>query len=123
MLTSIPRPASERPARSIIFAASFSPAQGSVTITAGRNDIVARITVEDDGPGIPPDNLESICERFYTERPTENFGRNSGLGLSIARQIIEGAGGRIYAENRSADNSQGAGARLIVELPLSQSDV
>jgi two-component system sensor histidine kinase ChvG len=104
-------------------AASFSPAQGTVTITAGRNDIVARITVEDDGPGIPPDNLESIFERFYTERPTENFGRNSGLGLSIARQIIEGAGGRIYAENRSADNSQGAGARLIVELPLSQSDV
>jgi two-component system sensor histidine kinase ChvG len=104
-------------------AASFSPAQGTVTITAGRNDIVARITVEDDGPGIPPDNLESIFERFYTERPTENFGRNSGLGLSIARQIIEGAGGRIYAENRSTDNSQGAGARLIVELPLSQSDV
>jgi two-component system sensor histidine kinase ChvG len=104
-------------------AASFSPAHGTVTITAGRNDIVARITVEDDGPGIPPDNLESIFERFYTERPTENFGRNSGLGLSIARQIIEGAGGRIYAENRSADNSQGAGARLIVELPLSQSDV
>jgi two-component system sensor histidine kinase ChvG len=104
-------------------AASFSPAHGTVTITAGRNDIVARITVEDDGPGIPPDNLESIFERFYTERPTENFGRNSGLGLSIARQIIEGAGGRIYAENRSTDNSQGAGARLIVELPLSQSDV
>ena len=48
----------------------------------------------------------------------ETFGRNSGLGLSIARQIIEGAGGRIYAENRSPDNQQGAGARLIVELPL-----
>ena len=46
-----------------------------------------------------------------------------GLGLSIARQIIEGAGGRIYAENRSPDNSQGSGARLIVELPLAQQHV
>ncbi|MBA2590116.1 MAG: stimulus-sensing domain-containing protein [Alphaproteobacteria bacterium] len=99
-------------------AASFSPPRGTVTVTATRNDIVARITVEDEGPGIPPDNLESIFERFYTERPGENFGRNSGLGLSIARQIIEGAGGRIYAENRAPDNTQGAGARLIVELPL-----
>ena len=79
---------------------------------------MARVTVEDEGPGIPPDNLESIFERFYTERPGENFGRNSGLGLSIARQIIEGAGGRIYAENR--DDGTGRGARLIVELPLAQ---
>jgi two-component system sensor histidine kinase ChvG len=81
--------------------------------------MIARVMVEDEGPGIPPGNLESIFERFYTERPVESFGRNSGLGLSIARQIIEAAGGRIYAENRSADNSQGHGARLIVELPLS----
>ena len=104
-------------------AASFSPPHGKVTVTAVRNDIVARITVEDEGPGIPPDNLESIFERFYTERPGENFGRNSGLGLSIARQIIDGTGGRIYAENRGPDNTQGAGARLIVELPLAQQHV
>jgi two-component system sensor histidine kinase ChvG len=99
-------------------AVSFSPAGGKVIVTALRQEMVARITVEDEGPGIPPDNVESIFERFYTERPGETFGRNSGLGLSIARQIIEGAGGRIYAENRAPDNQQGAGARLIVELPL-----
>jgi len=99
-------------------AISFSPENGAVTVTARKHDIVARVTVEDDGPGIPPGNLESIFERFYTERPGESFGRNSGLGLSIARQIIEGAGGRIYAENRDA-----GGARLIVELPLAQPDV
>jgi two-component system sensor histidine kinase ChvG len=104
-------------------AASFSPPGGKVIVTAVRNDIVARITVEDEGPGIPPANLESIFERFYTERPGENFGRNSGLGLSIARQIIDGAGGRIYAENRNPDNTQGMGARLIVELPLAQQHV
>jgi two-component system sensor histidine kinase ChvG len=99
-------------------AVSFSPPGGKVTITASKLDMVARVTVEDDGPGIPPENLESIFQRFYTERPGENFGRNSGLGLSIARQIIEGAGGRIYAENCAPDNQQGGGARLIVELPL-----
>lgn len=95
-------------------AISFSSDHGKVIVTAGRNDIIARVTVEDEGPGIPPENLESIFQRFYTtERPGDHFGRNSGLGLSIARQIIEGAGGRVYAENRE----QG-GARLIVELPL-----
>lgn len=99
-------------------AVSFSPGGGKVIVTAQRHEIVARVMVEDEGPGIPPDNLESIFERFYTERPSDTFGRNSGLGLSIARQIIEGAGGRIYAENRAPDNQQGAGARLIVELPL-----
>ncbi|HET7083494.1 MAG TPA: stimulus-sensing domain-containing protein [Rhizomicrobium sp.] len=100
-------------------AVSFSPEQGKVIVTASRYDMVARITVEDEGPGIPPGNLESIFKRFYTERPGESFGRNSGLGLSIARQIIEGAGGRIYAENRAQGNQQGGGARLIVELPVS----
>ena len=95
-------------------AVSFSPDGGRVTITASRNDIIARVTVEDEGPGIPPESLESIFQRFYTtERPGDHFGRNSGLGLSIARQIIEGAGGRIYAEN-----CRQGGACLIVELPL-----
>ena len=57
---------------------------------------------------------KSIFERFYTERPREHgFGKNSGLGLSIARQIVRSAGGRIRAENRD-----GGGARFIVELPL-----
>jgi two-component system sensor histidine kinase ChvG len=103
-------------------AVSFSPEHGKVTVTASTHDVVARVTVEDDGPGIPPGNLESIFERFYTERPGDSFGRNSGLGLSIARQIIEGAGGRIYAENRAPGNQQGGGARLIVELPVARSD-
>ena len=99
-------------------AVSFSPEHGKVTVNATKHEMVAKVTVEDEGPGIPPDNLESIFERFYTERPVETFGRNSGLGLSIARQIIEGAGGRIYAENRAPGNSQGQGARLVVELPM-----
>ncbi len=103
-------------------AVSFSPPGGTVTITAARQEMVARVTVEDEGPGIPPDNLESVFERFYTERPVETFGRNSGLGLSIARQIAQNAGGRIWAETASAPegaaNRSSGGARLVVDLPL-----
>jgi two-component system sensor histidine kinase ChvG len=94
-------------------AISFSPENGTVAITARMRAPNARITVDDNGPGIPPDNLESIFERFYTERPAAHFGNNSGLGLSIARQITQNAGGRIWAENR-----EGGGARFVVELPV-----
>ncbi len=61
------------------------------------------ITVDDDGPGIPPHALERIFERFYTDRPSQGFGQNSGLGLSISRQIVEAHGGRIWACNRTAE--------------------
>jgi len=104
-------------------AVSFSPPGGTVTVAATRSEQIARVTVEDEGPGIPPDNLESIFERFYTERPGETFGKNSGLGLSIARQITENAGGRIRAENRPAPDGvpgKSGGARLIVELPVAR---
>jgi len=95
-------------------AVSFSPEHGMVTIGGDERDGRVRIIVEDEGPGIPPENLETIFNRFYTERPAEHgFGRNSGLGLSIARQIVEGFGGRLWAENRG-----GAGARFVVEFPL-----
>ena len=96
-------------------AVSFSKEGGRVTVTATAEGGIARVLVEDDGPGIPPDNLETIFERFYTERPTANFGNNSGLGLSIARQIAGSAGGRVWAENRDS-----GGARFIVELPLAR---
>jgi two-component system, OmpR family, sensor histidine kinase ChvG len=92
------------------------------------------VTVDDDGPGIPPHALERIFERFYTDRPSQGFGQNSGLGLSISRQIVEAHGGRIWACNRQAELARvpvgppehsdsdetvrhGAGARFVVELP------
>jgi two-component system sensor histidine kinase ChvG len=99
-------------------AASFSPAGGTIRVAASVNHAFAHVTVDDDGPGIPPENLESIFERFYTERPGESFGRNSGLGLSIARQITQNAGGRIWAENRVDGEGNRKGAHFIVELPI-----
>ena len=97
-------------------AASFAPHGSTVTVSAETNGNFVRIAVADRGPGIPPENLETIFERFYTERPTEHgFGKNSGLGLSIARQIVLSTGGRIWAENR-----EGGGARFVVELPLAR---
>ena len=94
---------------------SFSPEGGTLLVAAWRDDMnAAVITVEDNGPGIPEDNLDSIFERFYTERPaSEAFGRHSGLGLSISRQIVEAHGGTIRAENRRE-----GGARLIIRLPM-----
>jgi two-component system sensor histidine kinase ChvG len=99
-------------------ARSFSPADGEVRIQLARTRGHLLVMVEDDGPGIPPDNLETIFERFYTSRPKGRaFGGNSGLGLSIARQIVEAHGGTIRAENRMDIAGGIAGARFVVELP------
>lgn len=85
------------------------------------------IIVDDDGPGIPEGAFERVFERFYTDRPEQGFGQNSGLGLSISRQIIEAHGGRIRALNRTRAHPQGTdkpepgdkvlGARFVVWLP------
>jgi two-component system sensor histidine kinase ChvG len=86
--------------------------EGQVRVRALKAGAQVLITVEDDGPGIPPENLETVFERFYTAPPKgAAFGGNSGLGLSIARQIIEAHGGKIWAEN------SGEGARFCLSFP------
>lgn len=100
-------------------AISFSPPDRPVVITVGLTDERDRIrvTVEDEGPGIPDNKLESIFERFYTERPKhENYGSHSGLGLSIARQVFRAHGGTVRAENIRGEDGSVAGARFIVTL-------
>jgi len=99
-------------------AVSFSPDGGLVTVTVERTrDRRILLTVDDNGPGIPPDNQEDIFRRFYSERPeAEDFGRHSGLGLAIARTIAEAHDGSISVENRIA-NGQVDGARFTVLLP------
>jgi two-component system sensor histidine kinase ChvG len=104
-------------------ARSFSPVgredgsqvRVSVRIAVGE----AQVFVDDEGPGIPPDNIETVFERFYTSRPKGSaFGGNSGLGLSIVRQIVLAHGGRVWAVNRMGPDGKVAGARFVVALPL-----
>jgi two-component system sensor histidine kinase ChvG len=104
-------------------ARSFSAPGGTVRVTTRRIRDKVEIIVDDDGPGIRPDAMQKIFERFYTDRPHQGFGNNSGLGLSISKQIIEAHGGRIWAENRhGVPTHDGAepmilGARFVVQLP------
>lgn len=103
-------------------AVSFVPAGGDVTVRAEeRGSEVVRVSIEDTGPGIPEENLNDIFKRFYSSRPEQQFGNNSGLGLSISRQIVEAHGGAIWAENIRAEgegaDAPSRGARFIIELP------
>jgi two-component system, OmpR family, sensor histidine kinase ChvG len=103
-------------------ARSFSPPGATVRVTCRRLKGAVEITVDDDGPGVNPDAMEKIFERFYTDRPEHGFGQNSGLGLSISLQIVEAHGGQLWAENRLAPAGPNAaprvlGARFIVRLP------
>jgi two-component system, OmpR family, sensor histidine kinase ChvG len=99
-------------------ARSFSPVGGTVRITSRRVRGDIEILVDDEGPGIRPEALDKIFERFYTDRPEQGFGQNSGLGLSISKQIVEAHGGTIRVENRmDGQPSRVVGARFIVRLP------
>ena len=108
-------------------ARSFSLADGTIEVTIRRVGKEVEIRVEDQGPGIKAEEFDRIFERFYTDRPDgESFGQNSGLGLSISKQIIEAHGGRIWAENIAAPGETGdrprmLGARFVVRLPSSKS--
>ena len=98
-------------------AISFSPAEGTVRVmveqAANGPQTLARVRVEDDGPGIPDDKLETIFSRFYTDRPKGSaFGNNSGLGLAIVRQIVTTHRGEVRAVN-----CEDGGACFVVDLP------
>jgi two-component system, OmpR family, sensor histidine kinase ChvG len=100
-------------------AISFSPDDGVVRVSLENNMGIAKIYVRDTGPGIPENKLDAIFERFYSERPEhEKFGQHSGLGLSIAKQIIEAHQGKLYAQNIKNDDGGITGACFVVELPL-----
>lgn len=102
-------------------ARSFSPVGGEVRVGFSRHHADGidwvEVTVDDDGPGIPADKLEKVFERFYTDRPEgAAFGSNSGLGLSIVKQIIHANRGRVRAENREDGDGNVLGARFVVNL-------
>ncbi|WP_352663480.1 sensor histidine kinase [Mesorhizobium sp. M0166] len=101
-------------------ARSFVPEErGHITISLARAGKFNIVTIDDNGPGIRADNIDRIFERFYTDRPAgEAFGQNSGLGLSISRQIVEAHGGTLSAENIPGTKpGEIKGARFVVTLP------
>ena len=100
-------------------ALSFRPPGSRIVVELSREPRGGPfvVTIDDEGHGIPEDNLESIFQRFYSERPTEHFGQHSGLGLSICRQIMETYGGSITASNRRAPDGRVLGARFIIRVP------
>ncbi|PCH79963.1 MAG: histidine kinase [Hyphomicrobiales bacterium] len=101
-------------------ARSFAPEGGFVKITLARKNDKILLEIDDSGPGIRSEKIERIFERFYTDRPDgEAFGQNSGLGLSISKQIVEAHGGTITATNRiDPDTGEIAGARFSIVFPI-----
>lgn len=99
-------------------ALSFSPPGGVVCFTARALPDRVEVTCEDQGPGIPEAKLDAIFDRFYSERPkSEAFGKHSGLGLSISKQIIDAHQGRIFAGNLKNPDGTVRGAVFTVVLP------
>lgn len=103
-------------------ARSFTKPGTKLTVRVRRIGRDVEFRVDDCGPGIRPDNLERVFERFYTDRPEGSFGSNSGLGLSISKQIVDAHHGRIWAENRYGKADQDGekpvlGARFVVRIP------
>ncbi len=103
-------------------AISFCGEGDAIRVWARKRENRILIVVEDTGPGIPDQALHKIFNRFYSERPSGQFGNNSGLGLAISKQIVEAHDGVIWAENirptESDVSSEPLGARFVVGLPV-----
>ncbi|MEM6310316.1 MAG: sensor histidine kinase [Pseudomonadota bacterium] len=103
-------------------AVSFCEEGDAIRVWARKRENRVIVVVEDTGPGIPDQALAKVFKRFYSQRPEEHFGNNSGLGLAISKQIVEAHGGVIWAENiRPTDvdiTSEPLGARFVVGLPI-----
>ncbi len=103
-------------------AISFCEDGDAVRVWARQRENRVLVVVEDTGPGIPEQALTKIFKRFYSERPSGDFGNHSGLGLAISKQIVEAHGGVIWAENIRPTNadvtSEPLGARFVVGLPV-----
>ncbi|AHJ99938.1 MULTISPECIES: two-component system sensor histidine kinase ChvG [Rhizobium/Agrobacterium group] len=98
-----------------------SEESGRITVRLSRHKDRCIVQVEDNGPGIQAEDIDRIFERFYTDRPaSEGFGQNSGLGLSISRQIAEAHGGSLRAENVVDKYGVISGARFTLSLPAAE---
>jgi signal transduction histidine kinase len=92
----------------------YTPQGGEITLSAMNNVGNVEIRVKDSGPGIEPHELPNIFDRFYrTDKSRQRESGGSGLGLAIAKSIVEGHGGRIWAESEG-----GQGTTIVITLPI-----
>ena len=104
-------------------AQTFSPDGGTIWVRLSRDRGDILLSVEDQGIGFPADKLNKVFDRFYTDRPEQDgFGKHSGLGLSISKQIVNAHGGRIWAENADR-NGEISGGRVVLRLPEMPADL
>jgi signal transduction histidine kinase len=96
-------------------AIKYSSPGSRIEIAAVETSGMITVTVSDDGPGIPPSEMEAIFERYYRGTRVQHSVAGTGMGLSIARDIIAAHGGRIWAENKP-----GNGARFSFTLPIAE---
>ena len=101
----------------VMNAASFSPSDGIIEIVLSSTENYLSVSISDEGPGIKDPNVKRIFERFYSDRPSdEKFGKHSGLGLSIVKQILEKHNAKIVADNIYDENQAIAGAKFTIEF-------
>ena len=94
-------------------AVKLSPEGGTIRVVVGREEDRARVSVSDDGPGIPQEELETVFDKFVQSSKTKTGAGGTGLGLSICHQIITAPGGRIWAKNGPP-----RGAVFVFEIPF-----
>ncbi|MGN7437030.1 MAG: sensor histidine kinase [Alcanivorax sp.] len=104
-------------------ALSFAPVKSTIKVLVTLKGNRVSVAIEDEGPGIPENQLDNVFKRFYSERPEhEKYGQHSGLGLSICKQIITAHNGIIYAENNVERDGEASGARFVVLLNVVSKD-
>ncbi len=95
-------------------AAKYAPPGSRIDVRARRDGDVVALEVADEGPGIPPGDLERVFDKFYRAQAQDRRRAGTGLGLAICRGFVEAQGGRIDAQNRR-DRS---GAVLTIRIPV-----
>jgi two-component system sensor histidine kinase BaeS len=97
----------------LVNAVTHTPAQGQIRVTPSQNNGRVQVSIKDTGPGIPPDELSHIFERFYrVDKSRSRSTGGVGLGLTISKHLVEAHGGTIEAFSQA-----GNGTEFVVSLP------